>query len=63
MIRVTRGSDVTVTADVHLGSVAVDGNDQRSGLGRAPTGPSGPDVLTIDVELAAGVVEVDHVNA
>jgi phage shock protein PspC (stress-responsive transcriptional regulator) len=63
VVRVTRGSDVTVTADVHLGSVAVDGNDQRSGLGESTTGASGPNVLTIDVQLAVGVVEVDHVNA
>jgi hypothetical protein len=53
---------VTVTADVHLGSVAVDGNDRRSGLGESTTGPSGPNVLSIDVQLAAGIVEVDHVS-
>jgi hypothetical protein len=62
VVRVSRGSDVTVTADVHLGSVAVDGNDRRSGLGESTTGPSGPNVLSIDVQLAAGIVEVDHVS-
>ena len=62
VVRVTRGSDVAVTADVHLGSVAVDGNDPRSGLGESTTGASGPDVLTVDVQLAAGVVHVDHVD-
>lgn len=63
VIKVARGSDVAVTAGVHLGSVVVDGNDRRSGVGESTTGATGPNVLSIDVELAVGVVEVDHVDA
>ena len=54
---------VRIDANVHAGTLQVDGTDAHSGWGftrTVQTGPAGDPVLTLDVSLADGAVTVDR---
>lgn len=62
MRRISRDESVHLNASVRLGSVAVDGNHLRSGFGETTTASHGANAQTVDVHLATGSVEAEHVG-
>jgi hypothetical protein len=51
-----------VHSNIHLGSVQVDGRDDSNGMNITgdPITTASTDALTLDVQITAGQLEIDH---
>ncbi len=57
-----RSLPANVHSNIHLGSVQIDGRDDSNGMNVTgdPITTASPDALTVDVQITAGQLEIDH---